>query len=287
MDYFDLHCDTVTAVANGKTDVAITSQKALCFDNYTQTFAIWLPDGLDAKAAFKKAKSYYDFYREYVLNFSRPGFSSLLTLENASAFGDDLEKISFWAQRGVRAVTLTWNGANALGFGSSLPDEGGLTHFGKEALKVMQSFDILCDVSHLNSAGFYDCINLSKLPPIASHSNCAAVCNHRRNLDDDRIKALFSANGLLGLCFYPQFLGHGDVFELIYEHIYHALDLGGENNLAFGSDFDGAVMDDKLSSLEQINALWRFLLSKGFDTELLERIFFKNSKNFFDNVLHK
>jgi len=151
----------------------------------------------------------------------------------------------------------------------------------------MNECKVLCDVSHLNRKGFFDCLNLSKEPIIATHSNCKKLCSHPRNLDDEQLKALFSSGGLLGLCYYPLFLGAGDVFELIYEHIYHALELGGENQIGFGSDFDGAEMDKKLDSLEKVNDLRLFLSGKGFDDELLEKIFYKNCDNFFNNVLHK
>ena len=93
--------------------------------------------------------------------------------------------------------------------------------------------------------------------------------------------------GVMGICFYPDFLGRGDTFELIYAHIYHALELGGENRICFGSDFDGAKMSKELNSLEKAESLYTFLSKKGFDDELLAKIFYKNGENFFNNVLHK
>ena len=286
MNYFDLHCDTLTAFADGKDDLAIGREKVKLFENYNQCFAIWLCDGLSPNDAFKKANNYYSCFKDNVLSCRNDGFMPSLTLENGAAFGDNLENIYFWKERDVGAVTLTWNGANALGFGSAFPNGGGLTPFGKEAVSIMNECKILCDVSHLNRNGFYDCLNFSKLPVIASHSNCKKLCFHERNLDDEQIKALFSSGGLLGLCYYPLFLGKGDVFELIYEHIYHALELGGENRIGFGSDFDGAEMENNLNSLEKVFNLKLFLSQKGFDEKLLEKIFYKNCRNFFNNVLH-
>lgn len=287
MNYFDLHCDTVTAVADGKVNSAISAEKAKAFENYTQAFAIWLGDDFEADSAFNKAKEYYSYFKEYILNYQNSGFVPLLTLENGIAFGNKLENICFWKECGVKAVTLTWNGANALGFGASFPNGDGLTDFGKKAVSVMNECKILCDVSHLNRKGFYDCLSLSKEPIIVTHGNCKKLCAHPRNLDDEQIKALFSSGGFLGLCYYPLFLGRGDVFELLYEHIYHALELGGENLLGFGSDFDGAEMDKKLDSLEKVSDLRSFLIGKGFGDELLEKIFYKNCDDFFNNVLHK
>lgn len=284
MKYFDLHCDTVTAMADGNTDTAVSLKKTTSFERYSQAFAIWLDDSVSAEAAFEKACGYYRYYKEHILFSSNSRFTPFLTLENAVSFGNDINNIAFWRERCVKTVTLTWNGANSLGFGCGFPCESGLTAFGKEALSEMNRQGIIADVSHLNRQGFYDCLSLSKLPVIASHSNCQALCFHERNLDDKQLKALFSSGGLLGICFYPLFLGTGNVFELLYEHIYHALLLGGEKSVCFGSDFDGAKMARGLDSLEKVTQLWSYLSEKGFGNELLEKIFYDNAHSFFQTV---
>lgn len=286
MNYFDLHCDTVTEACLGRADTQITPEKAAAFEKYSQLFAIWTDDSLTPQEAFLKAKAVSDFYLEYIGSFKNAYFQPFLTLENGNSLGDDLNNVEFWKSKGVCAVTLTWNGANSLGFGSSFQSTEGLTRFGRDAVKELQRAGILVDVSHLNECGFYDCARLSKAPIIATHSNCFSVCPHSRNLKDEQIKTLFSLGGVMGICFYPEFLGRGDVFELIYEHIYHALELGGENRICFGSDFDGGEMSRMLDSVEKVKSLYDFLAGKGFGGELLSKIFFKNGENFFNNVLH-
>ena len=286
MDYFDLHCDTVTSVCSGVTDTAVTPKKAKVLEKYAQLFAVWMDDALSPEEAFKSACAVCDYFSDYVSSFGHTHFQALLTLENGTCLGDDLRNIEFWKDRGVSAVTLTWNGANLLGFGSACPDEGGLTDFGKNAVKELQSSGILVDVSHLNEAGFYDCVKLAKKPLIASHSNCFSICPHSRNLKDEQIKELFDRGGIMGICYYPRFLGNGNVFELIYEHIYHGLELGGEDSLCLGSDFDGAEMSSELDSLEKVRSLHEFLAAKGIKKRLLEKIFYKNAENFFNNILH-
>lgn len=284
MNYFDLHCDTVTAMADGKADCAVALNNSGVFERYTQAFAIWINDSVSPDIAFQKAGEYYTYFKEHILCSKNRSFAPFLTLENAISFGNSLDNITTWKKRGVRAVTLTWNGANALGYGSSFPDAVGLTEYGKEALSEMNRLGIVADISHLNRSGFYDCISLSKAPVIATHSNCAALCPHTRNLDDEQLRALFSVGGLLGICYYPLFLGKGDVFELIYEHIYHALELGGENLVCFGGDFDGAKMDSSLNSLQDVKNLRAFLGRKGFDDALLDKLFFCNAQNFFNLI---
>lgn len=286
MDYFDLHCDTVTALFSGEKSTQITPEKAANFEKYSQLFAIWMNDLVAPIAAFNKAKAVCDYYYNYIKSFGNSCFHQYLTLENGVSLGDDLNNIEYWKNRGVKAVTLTWNGANSLGYGASFQGERGLTFFGKEAVKELQNAKILVDVSHLNESGFYDCVRLARTPLVATHSNCFSLCGHRRNLKDEQIKALFDLGGIMGICFYPEFLGDGNVFELIYEHIYHALELGGEDNICFGSDFDGAKMNTELNSIEKVDKIYNYLSQKGFEKTLLEKIFYKNAQNFFNNVLH-
>ena len=75
------------------------------------------------------------------------------------------------------------------------------------------------------------------------------------------------------------------MYELIYEHIYHALELGGENLVCIGSDFDGAVMDKSLDSLEKVKCLKAYLFERGLGKPLLEKIFYDNASGFFQSVI--
>lgn len=285
MNYFDLHCDTVTSMCDGNKSTAITLEKAAEFENYSQLFSIWLSDSCDKSRAVEKAEAYYAFFEDFKRRFENSKTKPLLSLENAISLGDDLKSIDLWKKRGVKSVTLTWNGENALGRGASFQSSG-LTEFGKAVFRELQEKEIAVDVSHLNKDGFLDCLRLAKAPITATHSNCFSICPHRRNLEDFQIKEIFSLGGIVGVCYYPLFLGNGNVFELIYEHIYHMLELGGENGVCLGSDFDGAKMDKKLNSLEKVKSLKSFLSKKGFSEAVLEKVFFGNAENFFNNVLH-
>ena len=162
----------------------------------------------------------------------------------------------------------------------------------------MERLNIVADVSHLNTAGFYDAVS-SGARVIASHSNSKSVLEKtrkdsedkffscRRNLDDNQIKVLVEHGGLIGLNFCKSFLGDegDDGFEAVYRHMAHILDLGGENVLAIGSDFDGCEISPELDSVDKIPNLYSFLSEKGVDKPLLEKIFFENAENFFKTVL--
>ena len=286
MNYSDLHCDTLTKIADGKRDTHITKEKAAFFEKYNQCYAIFLDDTVHGITALEKAKSYYQFYKDNKVLFSGKNAEPILTLENAVSLGGNLDNISFWKQCGIRACTLTWNGKNELGSGSSFPNGEGLTDFGKKAVTEFENAGIAVDVSHLNEAGFNDVLRTAQKPFIASHSNCYSLCSHPRNLKDYQIKEIINAGGLIGICFYKLFLGNGNVFDLIFNHVCHVIELGGENNVCFGSDFDGAKPEKKLDSIEKVKNLYDYFRSKGFDDNLCDKIFYRNADYFFNNVLH-
>jgi len=79
---------------------------------------------------------------------------------------------------------------------------GGLSPFGREVVAEMNRIGMMIDVSHAADATFDDVVSLSRRPIIASHSSCRALCDHRRNLDDDRIRALAAAGGVMQICLY-------------------------------------------------------------------------------------
>lgn len=286
MNYFDLHCDTLTRIANGSGDTHITKAKAAVFEKYKQCYAIFLDDTVHGEAAFEKAKAYYLFFKENKDLFKTTNSEPLLTLENAVSLGGKLDNVQFWKQCGVKACTLTWNGKNELGSGVDFPNDDGLTPFGKEALAELEKAKIIVDVSHLDEAGFNDVSRLAKRPFIASHSNCYSLCPHPRNLKDSQIREIIKAGGLIGICFYKLFLGKGNTFEAVFNHVCHIIELGGENNVCFGSDFDGAKMEKELDSVEKTAMLYEYFKSKGFDEPICKKIFFANANVFFNNVLH-
>lgn len=106
-------------------------------------------------------------------------------------------------------------------------------------------------------------------------------------MNDEQIKILIDAGGLIGINFYKSYLGDkgDDGFEAVFEHMEHILKLGGENVLAVGSDFDGCDIGAQLCSIEKIPDLYAYLLQKGMNERLLKKIFFGNSYNFFKIIL--
>ena len=151
--------------------------------------------------------------------------------------------------------------------------KGGLTNFGKEVVREMNRLGMLIDVSHLNEAGFWDVLSLSTKPLVASHSCCRSLCNHPRNLTNSQLKALQENGGVIGINFYPNFLGSGELtIENVIEHIEYAAEIAGIDHVGLGSDFDGIDTVPKgLENAAKLPTLTELLLKRGWkDSELIK-----------------
>lgn len=305
---FDLHCDTLAAFLDpaprqGNTLNDPSHRFALCKipqgARWAQCCAVFIPDELKGP----EASDYYirhrdSFYRQMsalealVLPcrtagqveqaWSRGKTAALLTVENASPLAGRLERVEQLRRDGVVMMTLTWNGENELGSGHST--DHGLTPFGKEAVREMEAQGILVDVSHLNDRGFFDLLDVCQKPFTASHSNARALCPHRRNLTDGQIREMVDRRCLIGLNYYNAFLrpdGKEATLEDLWRHTEHFLELGAEDCLALGSDFDGAEVPPCLDSPEKIAGLGAFFQQKGLSPALTEKILWGNALDFF------
>lgn len=236
--------------------------------------------------------------------------AALLTIEDAGALEGSLENLKTVYEQGVRLITLTWNHINGVGFPNfklnidisgnviekpsfTIPNtEFGLTPFGIELLREMESLGIIADVSHLSDAGFYDVLKYSKKPFVASHSNARAVTNVVRNLTDDMIKKLADKGGVAGINFCSDFVKPtpytGSTFtyvEDLVKHIKHIKNVGGIDVLALGTDFDGIKSTLEIEDASKIQLLANELLKNGFTLDEVEKIFYKNIMRLYKELL--
>ena len=238
MRVFDLHCDTIDALAyadaayfrpfmaerEGGTlthnDIQLAADR---MDSpWCQCYAIFVPDDLSDLRS-----SPLEFYRHardwFVADVARPESSvrqvrdardiescvaseqvaGLLTVENGSPL-QNLSLVDEFAADGVKMVTLTWNAANPIASGSQAT--GGLTSYGREVLRALEDRRIVADVSHANDESFWDVARAARRPFAASHSNARSVCGHPRNLTDDQFRAIRDAGGVVGINYYRAFL---------------------------------------------------------------------------------
>lgn len=115
---------------------------------------------------------------------------AFLGVEGLAPLGTDLAGLdTLAAAGGPGTAMLTWNEANALAAGAGAPDTG-LTELGRQAVRRMEDLGMVPDVSHLGEKGFWDLLEASQGPVIASHSNCRALCDVRRNLTDEQLRAI-------------------------------------------------------------------------------------------------
>lgn len=137
-------------------------------------------------------------------------FSIFLGLENGSALGDSLDRIEEFHEAGVRYITLCHSRDNQIC--DSCADKGrwkGLSPFGKNVVRVMNRMGMLVDVSHISDSSFYDVLETSTRPAVATHSCCRSLCDHPRNMTDQMIRDLAEAGGVIQINFYPLFLDGG------------------------------------------------------------------------------
>lgn len=303
--FIDAHCDTMTRIADRKqflstNDGQVDMHRLWKSGCALQFFALWL-DPYHYAHPLRQTLNYIDSYymqiadnRDQIAhvnsradleaNLKEGKTSALLTLEGGEALEGDMAVLHSLYRLGVRGITLTWNNRNCLGHPSAHgADAGPLTEFGREVVREMNRLGMVVDVSHLSDKGFWDVLMTSDRPVIASHSNARALCPHSRNLLDEQIKALADCGGVMGLNLYRNFLTTANeaTMDDVVRHAEHILNVGGENVLGMGCDFDGIeAAPVGLEDVSKIPALFA-----RFQQEFGERIAMKIAYDNFLRVL--
>ena len=214
-------------------------------------------------------------------------------------------------QLGLRVLQLVDNGRNWIGDGvGQLRTEGKLTPSGVEVIKEMDSLGMLVDVSHLNEKGFWDVLEISENPIMASHSNAKKVCDVPRNLTDDQLRALAKKGGIVGVSF-ANFMVSKEKnpgLKHILDHIKYISDLVGTDYVGLGPDFLGQVSvypgkpgwlegiytgshskvslrPEGLSDVSCFPLVTMWLLESGFSEEETRKILGENFLRVFRRVL--
>jgi membrane dipeptidase len=177
---------------------------------------------------------------------------AILSIENGDALEGDLDNLERLYARGVRMMILTWNAINAYADGVQEEVHGGLTLLGRDLIAHMQALGMVVDVSHLSVKSFWDVFNAMHGPVVASHSSAASLNPHPRNLTDDQLKAIAQRGGVVGVNFYPLFLGQ-PTLERLLDHLDHLVETMGDQHVGLGSDFDG--FPGQVVGLEDVSKL--------------------------------
>lgn len=303
MKIFDLHCDTAGECYNQgislfSNNLHLSIERASQYDEYTQLFAVWIPDELRGDAAVEYFNNVADnFHKEMGLHKDLISFYSsdektpvkaILAVEGGSACGGTIEGLRNLYGKGVRVITLTWNAKNEIASGAFA--EGGVTDFGKEFIKAAEDLGIILDVSHLNRQSFFEVSEIVTKPFIASHSNADIVDNdygRKRNLSKEQLDVIRERKGLVGLNYYTEFIEDSSArgVDALCRQIDYFAEQGYEDIVALGSDFDGCRINEELSGVEKLAGVYETLLAKGYSETLLEKLFYKNAKEFFSDKI--
>src|SRR5271163_3915974 len=187
-------------------------------------FSIWIDGRIMGAAAVQKALDQIDAVHENVSKYSseivlartaedvrhahaQGKIAALMGVEGGHMIGNDIRMVRIFAGLGVRYMTLShfyndeWADSS-----TDKPAHNGLTGFGKEIVREMNRQGIMVDISHVSDKTFYDALEVSKAPLIASHSSCRALCNHVRDMSDDMIKALAAKGGVIQINYEKSFI---------------------------------------------------------------------------------
>lgn len=237
MFVLDSHCDTPSQILRLR-DMSLDNDHAhVDFPKLRRGgvdgafFALYVPASLKGDAAASYADRLLDCVhsclsddavltvsREQALANKEAGrFSVFVGLENGSAIGNSLEGLRKYYDAGVRYVTLCHSSDNQIcdSCASRVGTWNGLSPFGRDVVKEMNRLGMLVDVSHVSDQTFYDVLDCSAMPVVATHSCCRALADHPRNMTDDMIVRLAEAGGVIQINFYPLFLD--DTFSEVLE----------------------------------------------------------------------
>ena len=309
---FDLHCDTALALLGEErrgnasmkennlhidlTRAATLAGYAQCFACYTSPWEQPRPGGVTPEQVFEAEKAMIlreveknsDMIRlarcasEIAENHANGMMSAILTIEGPAGFGFAPERLEGLYHEGFRISTLGWNERNVL-TGSHITG-GGLTDLGRVYVKEAQRLGMIIDVSHISDEGFWDIMDITEAPVIATHSNSRTVHNCSRNLTDDMFRAICRTGGVAGFNQYTSFVGDTADLDKACEHFLHFLELDPEGkHIALGGDLDGCdELPVGFEGVQDYPKLAQRLLERGLSEQMVYNIFWNNTLGVID-----
>lgn len=312
---FDLHCDTALAMLNQdlkqskglkKNDCHIDLTRAGELAGYAQCFACFttpreeLPKGLTVADLFEREMiavlSEIEKNRDHIVqaysaadveaNRAAGKMSAILTIEGPAGFGFDPALLEDLYKIGFRVTTLGWNERNVLA--GSHKTGGGLTDLGREYVKEAQRLGMIMDVSHLSDEAFWDLMEFTRGPVMATHSNSRSVCGVSRNLTDDMFKAICQTGGVAGINLCAPFLAEKDVtMDTVCDHVFRFLELDPSGkHIALGGDLDGCDrLPEGFTGINSYNALADAMLCRGLEETTIMDIYWNNAIGVMDRAV--
>lgn len=215
--------------------------------------------------------------------------AAVIGVEGGHHIENSIDKLVNLYNAGMRYMTITWNNSTdwAVSAQDSRSSTVGLSDFGRQVIRTMDSLGIIIDVSHTGIKTIQDILQETQNPIVATHSGVRALRNHYRNLYDWQIQDIANSGGVIGVVFYPYFLnGSSNAnIEDVIAHIDYIKNLVGIDYVAIGSDFDGIeVVPLGLEDTSKYPNLTEALFDHGYSREDVEKILYKNFKRVFEQV---
>ena len=308
INLFDLHCDTPfelylhgSALEENRHHVSLTG--AQVFRTYTQIMAIWSNRKQDDDTAFRSFHKIADYLMTELerlsdrVTFVRDSHGLqnaatqarvFLAVEDARILAGRRERLGVLHARGVRFLTLVWGGESCIG--GAYDTSTGLTDFGKTVVEDCFDLGIVPDISHASLQTANDIFEIAERrgkPVIATHSCAYSVYEHPRNLRDEQFERVKRLGGLVGVCLCDQHLSGKEQVNVtdIVRHIDHYMSLGGENTVAFGTDFDGADMPVGITCPSDLLQVAEALSRLNYTDTQIHKLFFENANRFVNQNL--
>ena len=291
MNLIDLHCDTAYRIHENKLPfeddrLQVSSRRLHAFDAITQVFAIWCDKNLSDQEAYA---AFWNVRRSFLEALDRahlpPQFSYKLAVEDARLLCGDIERLDLLHGAGVRFLTLMWHGSTLIGGACDTDDP--LMPFGHQVVRRCFELGIVPDVSHASRRSIEEVAEIAHTygkPFVATHSNSYAVTPHHRNLTDRHFALIKESGGIVGISMAPRHLTSNarcGIADVLF-HIEHFYEIGGEDCLCLGCDFDG--IDASPVGLEAVDRLPRLaaeMARVGYSEAQINKLFFENADRFF------
>ena len=202
-----------------------TSQKPRSEENYQKTYALanQMLDSIHAMLKRDSDLATLALKAEDLARIEKTGKRAIyIGMENGFPLAKDISRVEEFYKRGVRYITLCHSFHNDICDSSSdgkPAEHNGVSDFGKQVISEMNRLGMMVDVSHASDKSFFDAIELSKAPIIASHSSVRAIAQHNRNMTDEMIKKLAAKGGVIQICLLDEYVKNPDTTTVNYKRI--------------------------------------------------------------------
>lgn len=210
----------------------------------------------------------------------------IFTLEGGEPL-EDISNIKILNDLEIKGVSLTWSRDNSLACAHNTKKDTGLSKKGIDAVRELNRYRIMIDVSHSSDKTIEDILKISSAPVYASHSNSRSICPNNRNLTDEQIKKIALKGGVIGINFHSPHLSCSSKssVEDIYKHIKHIRDIAGHKSIVLGSDFDGDIKNPiDIKGINDIKVLIKKLKLENWTEAEIEDILYRNFVRYFNMV---